>query len=266
MTVLIATDLDRTLIYSRAGLELAPGATVALDCVEVHEGKQSSFMTAAAALTLTEIAQRATVIAVTTRTVEQLGRVQLPGPKPTFAVAANGGVIVVAGERDRFWTRQVRKQLAESTPLAEVWRHLGAVCNPEWTIKLRNADQLFCYAVIDRSKIPDGFLAEVTAWADGHGWSTSLQGRKLYWVPKLLTKSGAVAEVADRIGAETVIAAGDSLLDRDLLLAADRAIMPRHGELFASGWSAPGVELTGTSGVLAGQEIASWFAAQLGPL
>src|SRR5581483_2084983 len=94
------------------------------------------------------------------------------------------------------------------------------------------------------------------------GWRTSLQGRKLYWVPERLTKSAAVAEVAKRSGCERVLAAGDSLLDVDLLLAAERGIHPRHGELHEQGWSAPNVVSTEASGIAAGEEIVRWFAAQ----
>ena len=137
------------------------------------------------------------------------------------------------------------------------------MCRPEWTRTLRNAEGLFCYAVLERDRMPAGFLAEAAAWADGRGWQLSLQGRKLYWVPRALTKSAAVAEVARRVGADVTYAAGDSLLDADLLAAADRGIAARHGELVASGWRAAHVAVTAASGVRAGEEIVDWFAAAL---
>ena len=59
------------------------------------------------------------------------------------------------------------------------------------------------------------------------------------------------------------LAAGDSLLDRDLLTYADRGIHPAHGELYGSGWSAPHVERTTAAGVLAGQQIVEWFGRQV---
>jgi hypothetical protein len=117
--------------------------------------------------------------------------------------------------------------------------------------------------VLTEGGAPGDFLAEAADWAAARGWSLSAQGRKLYWMPDGLTKAAAVREVASRVGAELVLAAGDSLLDRDLLCLADRAIFPAHGELFASGWSAPGVERTDAAGVLAGQQIVEWFAARV---
>jgi hypothetical protein len=184
----------------------------------------------------------------------------LPGPQPGFAVVANGGVLLVDGVLDRDWSRRVARDLAASVPLDEVWTHVAQVCHPEFTVKLRNASDLFCYAVVHPSRVPEGFVDDLSSWAAERGWRTSMQGRKLYWVPDGLRKSSAVREVAGRLDADCVLAAGDSLLDVDLLLAADRGIHPRHGELYEQGWTAPTVTSTATSGIAAGAEIVHWFS------
>jgi hypothetical protein len=263
VTVLCATDLDRTLIYSRGALEAHGDTRRGLVPVERHDHKDASWMTVAAAATFAALAERTVVLPVTTRTPEQWQRVRLPGPPARYAVTANGGVLLVEGRVDHSWDTVVAAELARAAPLGEIWEHASRVCRPEWTVKLRNARGLFCYAVLHRKRLPDGFLAEAAGWAEQRGWQLSLQGRKLYWVPRSLTKSAAVAEVARRTGADVVLAAGDSLLDADLLAAADRGIAARHGELVISGWTAPQVTITGRTGVLAGQEIVEWFAAEL---
>lgn len=263
MTTLIATDLDRTLIYSRGALEAHDDTRRELAVVERHEHKDASWMTLAAARTFAALHQRALVVPVTTRTPEQWHRVRLPGPAPRYAITANGGVLLVDGHVDHSWDTTVAAELARVAPLSEVWEHASQICRPEWTVKLRNARGLFCYAVLHRKRMPSGFVREAAGWAEERGWRLSLQGRKLYWVPRSLTKSAAVAEVARREGATLTLAAGDSLLDVDLLEAADRGIAARHGELFASGWRTPSVEITAASGVLAGAEIVDWFGAQL---
>jgi hypothetical protein len=259
VSALVASDLDRTLIYSPGALSLGP-EEVPLTCVEVHDGEQASFMTATAAGALVDLQAACAFVPVTTRVPEQFERVTLPGPLPRFAIAANGGVLYVDGVRDRGWSAGVARALAAEVPLSEVWAHAAQICRPEWTIKLRNADGLFCYAVVRPNRLPPGFVADISGWAAERGWRISLQGRKLYWVPELLTKSAAVDEVARRIGATVVLAAGDSFLDTDLLLHADLGIHPRHGELFDSGWSAPNVVQTAAAGVCAGEQIVSWFA------
>jgi hypothetical protein len=218
-------------------------------------------MTASCAAALGRLAVLGELVPVTTRINAQYRRVTLPGPPPRYAVTTNGGEILEDGKPDRVWAKEVAARLADGFPLEEVWSQASHVCHPEFTVKLRNADDMFCYAVVRPKHLPPGFVEDVSGWAAERGWRTSLQGHKLYWVPESLTKSAAVREVARRLDAELVLAAGDSLLDVDLLLAADRGIHPRHGELFEQGWSAPGVACTAASGELAGEEIAAWFEA-----
>jgi hypothetical protein len=267
VSALCATDLDRTLIYSRRALDAHGDAKRSLVAVERHERRHeyrdASWMTEGAAAAYVRLHERAAVLPVTTRTPEQWHRVRLPGPPSRYAVTANGGVLLVHGRPDHSWDAVVAAELAQAAPLVEIWTHMSQVCRPEWTVKLRNARGMFCYAVLHRKRVPAGFLAEAAGWAEQRGWQLSLQGRKLYWVPRSLTKSAAVAEVARRIEAQAVFAAGDSLLDADLLEYADRAIVARHGELFAAGWSAPHAIVTEHSGVRAGAEIVDWFAAQV---
>lgn len=257
---LVATDLDRTLIYSRDAIEAYGGGAVPVVPVEQYLGTDASWMTVAAAATFADLHNAALVVPTTTRTPEQYRRITLPGPPARFAIVANGGILLVDDAVDAAWQNAVAAELAGSTPLGEVWSHVSDVCAPEWTRTLRVACDLFCYAVLERDLVPDDFVAAEAAWADARGWQVSLQGRKLYWVPMSLTKSAAVAEVARRTGHDVVLAAGDSLLDADLLEAADAGIGARHGELVASGWTAPRVSVTAASGVLAGEEIVDWLA------
>jgi hypothetical protein len=262
MTVLVATDLDRTMIYSKRartlGLDDDPSV-----CVEIHDGKPASYMTVGAAELFTALADEAVVVPATTRLLEQYRRVQLPGPPPEYAIVTNGAVLLVDGQPDRAWTRFVERELAGTFPLEDVWDQAGHICHPEFTDMIRNASGMFVYAVIKPSRLPAGFVEDIAGWAAERGWRTSLQGRKLYWVPEQLTKSRAVAEVAKRTDCAVVLAAGDSLLDVDLLLGADHGIHPRHGELHEQGWSAPTVATTAASGILAGEEIVRWFAASV---
>ncbi|WP_405799693.1 HAD family hydrolase [Streptomyces sp. NBC_01506] len=255
---LVASDLDRTLIYSAAALQLAmPDARAPrLLCVEVYERRPLSYMTETAAGLLEDLAGSTVFVPTTTRTREQYFRIHLPGPAARFAICANGGHLLVDGESDRTWHTQVRERLAANcAPLKEVREHLLAAADPAWLLKERIAEDLFAYLVVDRTLLPEGWVKELSEWADGRGWTVSLQGRKIYAVPRPLTKSAAMSEVARRTGAELTLAAGDSLLDADLLLAADRGWRPGHGELADTGWRAPHVETLTETGVAAGEEI-----------
>jgi len=260
--VVVACDLDRTLIYSRAALgdRGDDGSQRGVVCVEYQNGEPLSFMTSDAAASLRELSQIAVFVPTTTRTRAQLARVNLPGPVPRYAIAANGGFLLVDGHECLDWTAQITAYLASTAiPLEVVWEHLRSVCLPAFTRKVREADGLFCYAVIERDLIPHGFVAELNAWASERGWISSLQGGKLYLVPRGLTKGAAVSEVARRVGAGVILAAGDSLLDAEMLDGADRGISPGHGELVDAGWAAEHVVKTPGVGALAGEQIVKWL-------
>ena len=271
---MVACDLDRTVIWSRAACGLAEDAradAAGLVCVEEYRGRPASFVTARAAADLDALARAAVFVPATTRTAEQLARVVLPGAaaRPRWAVAANGGLILADGEVDHGWSGAVAARLARtSAPLAEISDHLADVLVAPWALRRRTADGLFCYAVLERGAVPDGVVDDLSAWCAGRGWAVSVQGRKLYAVPVALTKEAALAEVAARVGADRTLAAGDSLLDAGMLAWADAAVRPPDGELAAPGASPPhdlgGVAVVGRAGVLGGEDVVAWLLERAG--
>jgi hydroxymethylpyrimidine pyrophosphatase-like HAD family hydrolase len=266
---LVACDLDRTLIYSAAALGLGGCAEPPrLVVAEMDGGFPRTYLTRGADAALREIAETAVLVPTTTRTYAQYSRVRITDAEPAYAVVANGGQIVAGGRIDEDWTRHVAAGLeAACAPTAEVAEHVGKVFDPRWTTWLRVADDLFCYAVVDREEMPTGFVDDLAAWCGDRGWAVSLQGRKVYAVPKPLTKSAALAEIGRRIGARRLLAAGDSLLDADMLEAAAFGVRPAHGELHDLGWIRPHIVVTGAAGVLAGEQIAAALldAVRAGP-
>ncbi|HEY8980530.1 MAG TPA: HAD family hydrolase [Streptomyces sp.] len=262
MTVLVASDLDRTLIYSPSALALTmPDARAPrLLCVEVHEARPLSFMTETAAQLLADLGDAAVFVPTTTRTRKQYLRINLPGPAPKFAICANGGHLLVDGVSDADWQAEVTAKLSsECAPHAEIQAHLTENTDPVWLRKQRVAEDLFSYLVVERELLPEEWVKELSAWAEQLGWGVSLQGRKIYVVPKPLTKSAAVREVLRRTGAALSLGAGDSLLDADLLETVDHAWRPGHGELADTGWTGPGVTALPERGVLAGERILREF-------
>ncbi|GAB3652073.1 hypothetical protein GCM10027589_09290 [Actinocorallia lasiicapitis] len=258
--IVACSDLDRTLIYSANSMALT-GPAADLRCVEVYDRRPLSYLTGRQTALLELLAASAVFVPTTTRTPEQYRRVRLPGPPPRFAICANGGFILEDGQEDPVWSARVRKAVADCASLTEVHDHLAALSGP-FTLSLKIAAELFPYTVVDRAALPDGWVAELTAWCAERRWTVSLQGRKIYCLPEPLTKSAAAAEVAARTGATGLLAAGDSLLDTELLNIADAAIRPAHGELHDQNWSAPHVTVTESDGIQAGEEIAAWLLAR----
>jgi hypothetical protein len=259
MTTLVCADLDRTLIYSREALGTGPEPP--LRCVELYQDRPLSHVTEVAAARLELLAATALLVPTTTRTPEQYARVRLPGRPPRYAICANGGRLLVDGVADAEWSARVRARTADCAAPAEVLARLEAV-RGDLAMRIRIASELFCYLVADRALPPAGWIRDLTGWCAERGWTTSVQGRKVYCLPRALTKSAAAVEVARRTGAAALLAAGDSLLDRELLETADAAIRPAHGEPAGSGRDAAPIRITAARGVRAGEEIAGWLLAR----
>lgn len=261
MTTVIASDLDRTLIYSASA---AGSRAPALVCVEMLEGRPQSFMTASAQAVLARVRDAAVLVPTTTRTPAQYGRVELPGGPAPFAVVSNGGHILVDGVPDPGWRAGVEARIAAAgATLAQVVAHVDTLTDDSWMRSRRIADDLFCYLVVEVAALPRDFVTDLTGWCADRGWVVSMQGRKIYALPAALTKEAAIAEIVRRIGGARLLAAGDGALDAGMLAMADDGIRPAHGELYDSGWQVPHVRVTANVGVLAGEEIVRWFANQV---
>ncbi|MBX0299135.1 HAD family hydrolase [Cryobacterium sp. 1639] len=255
---IVACDLDRTLIYSSRAfwLETIDADAPPIIVAEVYKGAPISFMTRAAELLLQGLSETAVFVPVTTRTVAQYSRVQLPGAVPGFAITTNGGTILVDGHPDPDWSEALRARLgSEAAPLAEVKALLEDPAAAGWIQRVLTAEDLFTYAIIDRDAMPAHWIAALHEQCLARGWTVSVQGRKLYCVPAAVNKSAAVAEVHRRLGEPTVLAAGDSLLDQRMLEEADFAYRPAHGELHDADFRAPHLTVTTRRGILAGEEL-----------
>lgn len=257
MRALVAVDLDQTVVYSRR----AAGEAGPSEVVEHLDGEPLSSMTVGAVRAYAALAARHVVVPVTTRTVTQYERITLPAPAP-YAVCANGGVLLIDGARDAAWTQWVRTVSTASAPLADVQARVGAVADEPWVRLVRTAEELFVYLVAHaREQLPEPWLAALTADLAALGWGVSVQGRKVYAVPAGLSKAAAVARLAELLGTDVLLAAGDSLLDRQLLELAvasgGAAVRPAHGELHEQGWG--GAHVTAQTGARAGEELLGWL-------
>jgi hypothetical protein len=266
VTVLVATDLDGTVLYSLRAMAPTPPHPDRLTPVDVVEEHVYAYMTDSVLALWARLAAAGAIVPATTRSVPQYDRLRLPGPPPRYAVVCNGGRLLVDGESDPAWERGVRAALAAAAaPYDEVRRRCKEWRGEHPSATLRTVEDFFLYFTVKvRERWLTPFAAEVGAWCRERGWRASLQGRKLYLLPAVLDKAPAVAEVAARTGAARVVAGGDSLLDAEMLRTADAAIRPAHGELHVTGFSAPNCRTTTGRGADAGDEIMQWYGDQAG--
>jgi phosphoserine phosphatase len=274
---LVTLDLDRTLIYSAHAIAEGAGTGEGADamieaahCVEMYQGRPQSFMSPLSMTLLRDLDKASDVVPTTTRTIEQYRRIELPIGVPHFAITSNGGNILVDGHPDPEWTRRVAALLGRlAVGVDEVYARLARdAADAPWSRTLRIADGLFCYVVVELDLLPSHIVPAWASWAAELGWNVSRQGRKVYVMPDPVTKQLAIDEVKTRLDSppDVTFAAGDGVLDQPMLVAADAAIRPRHGELEELGWVHPNVAVTESRGLAASEEMLVWMLARTGTM
>lgn len=268
--MLFASDLDQTLIYSHRTF-INKEIDAQIRPVEWLNDRYISYMTQNALIKLKEISQKVLFVPVTTRTKLQYQRINFLeyDISDQYAVTSNGGTIFYKGIEDQDWTRYVLEGSENCVAFEDLINKFNEISHPSWVIKDSGklADNLFYYCLIEREKIPLVELAAFKTWARENNWELSVQGRKLYLVPKNVNKKAAILYIKEKEGMSRVVAAGDSLLDLDMLTAADLGIAPSHGELYALNLQGiSGLEkirFTHMSGIEAAEEILNIVAGSL---
>ncbi len=239
--MIFASDLDQTLIYSEnflkkhyaADWEVHRDKFMAL--IEYYQGKPLSYIRKEIIMALVSMNENDSFIPVTTRTEEQYKRIEFVklGITPKYAITTNGAKILYNGEVDEDWSQRVGEILdsLKYTPLDI--SELASKILPEEVIKKnRIAEDVFCYLVVDRDKFTEEHRAKLNQIFDASNWDLSLQGTKLYFMPRAISKGAALLYVAAKLGKDIQVAAGDSLLDISFLKKAKHGIIPQHGEIF----------------------------------
>ncbi|MGI2327945.1 hypothetical protein [Planococcus sp. YIM B11945] len=259
MTILFASDLDQTLIYSRNSMGDQADEEALVE-VEELDGRPQSFMTKQGQAALWNLGSSAVFLPVTTRTRTQYERVTGIHPNfvpPRYAVVSNGAVILKDGEPVTEWSETIRAQcISKKTLVDQLLPLIQAHFSEEWVLKLREADGWFVYLIIDLNRFPAEKLPFYTKLFREIGWALSLQGRKMYFMPESITKAKAMEYVKAQLKAKYVIAAGDSLLDLDLLESADYGLLALHGEAVRNQAAISAhIHVTKQQGIKAGEEI-----------
>ncbi|MBD7936169.1 hypothetical protein H9655_03940 [Cytobacillus sp. Sa5YUA1] len=251
MRDIFASDLDRTLIYSETAitqLETTPSKTATV--IEYKNNKPLSVMGDHAIKLLQQIRNYLLFVPITTRTLQQFERIQLPF-NHRYAVVANGAQILYNDKPLLEWEERIKREVPDkSGKKDELLSHLFHF---KIQGRLREADGWFFYYVLMET-LSDCQLAKIRLTAEGLGWRISLQGRKLYFMPNPISKGRALQYIVEKEGAQYLFGAGDSLLDYDFLQICDQSFVPAHGELVqhlknSSHW------LTKEKGMLATEEF-----------
>lgn len=266
--VMVASDLDGTLIFSA---RVKPGQAAPSEptrVVEYLDGKPLSSVTLSAWDSLRTLMGASLYVPVTTRSREQFERITFPRT-PRYALCSNGGVLLSDGAADPEWSSWVHGLVAQAAPLDDVEAILSSAMGQPWAKRVRVWEGLFCYLVAHNiADVPGEFIAEVTDRITALGWTVSVQSNKIVAVPAGMSKAASVARLRQRVSEEagapvTLLATGDSVLDAPMMEAADQSIRPAHGELHDRNYAPSGLSVTKATGADAGAEILRWMLARI---
>ena len=128
------------------------------------------------------------------------------------------------------WSEEISSKLKlETAPMKKVLSLLkteGFHVNGE----RKQVENLFFYYLLN-SKMSVFDKRKLTEKVMPFGWRVSLQGRKLYFIPKVINKGDALKFICDKEGKAAEVGAGDSILDWDFLKSCRHRWVPLHGEL-----------------------------------
>lgn len=215
--IVFHSDLDNTLIYSYKhdiGAEKI--------CVEYYNGKALSFMRPEWVDALKRIQEQVLFVPTTTRTVEQYRRISMGIHTPEYALVCNGGILLKDGERDHSWYEESLRLVSDTA--AEMEHAMQMLAADEaLSMEVRFIEKLFLFT---KSSEPDRSIARLRAALGKSRVNVFSNGNKVYVVPEKLSKGHGVMRLRAMLGAELVLAAGDSEFDKPMLFAADLGMCP----------------------------------------
>lgn len=248
--IVFHTDLDNTLIYS-----YKHDIGEQKRCVELYQGREISYITQETYRLLRMLSgqkEQVLIVPTTTRTVEQYQRIDLGVGSFRYALACNGGVLLVnecaccanertdicnfAHKKEESWYRGSWEMIREDESwyrvslgliqdsVGELRRALGILDrDPRRNFALRFIRDLF---VFTKCREPEAVVTDLKKTLNVGLVDVFNNGVKVYVVPKVLNKGKAVERFREYVGADYVIAAGDSEFDISMLEAADLGFAP----------------------------------------
>lgn len=260
--MILASDLDRTLIYSQNAIDqYSPNSDSELYIAENNNGEPFSFMTKRASSVAEKLIKDDLLVPVTTRTLAQYDRVNLSeNINVKWAIAANGAEVLYNGEVDKEWNNHIFNHLKDNcATLNDVERDVEEFQKSEWFLKKHHADYWFILMIIKTNLLDVESRNELNKIANRNNWQLSIQGRKLYLVPNSINKLTAIKYVSEKCNVKDFLAAGDSLLDKQMVGSAHCGFIPAHGELYnqcqEGVFDGENLRITENSGIEAGEEI-----------
>lgn len=253
--MLYFSDLDRTIIYSDKFIKKDKSK---YECIEVLDGKNISYMTPESIDLIKEILKTRNFIPVTTRSVEQFTRIKFTdhGINYKWSIVSNGGIILYNGKPYKKWNEIMKESLKEAEQLENVVKQFENIAPQIPGIsKTRTVDGMFFYIVVDLDKFVLSSLDEFKEYLEKKKWKFYKTGRKVYFLPEVLSKENAIRFLMNELEENEFAALGDSEMDRGMVTAGKKGYVIGGSILDRAGIKAKDVYISAQEGFEGTKEI-----------
>lgn len=250
--MLYFSDLDRTLIYSSKIANFSINNV----CIEKLKGKDISYISKKSIRNIEKLLKFMTIIPVTTRTIEQYRRIEFAHHNINFqwAIVSNGSYILKNNEPIKEWDNHIKQIKNQSEDLLKVFEKFSLYKNINGLVKTKIAEDNFFYCIIDKTNFQFDDLERFIYYLKESNWNYYLNGRKLYFMPKGMTKENAINFLLKSFKESSFIASGDSILDLNMLNLSNVAYIPKHADILHNVANNK-IFISKNEGILATEEI-----------
>ena len=211
--MVVFSDLDRSIIYSKRFL----GEDKSELEIEIYKNENISYISKKTVELIKQIKEKIEFIPTTTRTIEQFKRIEFS-----------------KYDIDREYKSFINQKLKNSLHIDETMKLLEEYKNIKGIKKIRKADDLFFYIVVDNNIFDLKYIESFISKIKDLNWETYINGTKIYFLPQELKKSTAIKYICDKFGYKDAFGIGDSIMDKDMLDFCRSSYLLRHGDLVNS--------------------------------
>jgi hypothetical protein len=206
------TDLDNTAFVLET-LNLLLTEFVKVDYVSRRN--LHILMTCQAYRIFLDLCYRQSLVAVTTRSLEQFQRTTLAKHIP-YAIVDNGATILIEGVEDLYWTKFIQEIMKASG--IDHNDAMNKFISKIGYSNVTKVDRFKYFGIVYLDDTANALVAANMSEFDQAGFKTSLQNNKFYLIPDFLTKGLASQYLCLKMGWTQIISAGDSLPDLEIML------------------------------------------------
>lgn len=224
--MIYASDLDRTLIFSQAFLDMHPTPSDS-ELIIADKSKVNSFIDSRVyqGLKCFVKSNKVKFIPVTTRSILEYQRTIISQKlSPEWAITTCGGQILHFGEVFKPWEEYLHQYL-DFEQLNEIINEFNRLeATSAYKSKLIDNRYIFSKTT-DRDKTKADFLELEKKYKD---YRFTLDKHKVYAIPRVFDKGKTLTWLSQWLDNDLIVSSGDSGLDVPMMLVSDIFFLPNH--------------------------------------